>query len=114
MKYYSVLIVPLVGTLLLSGFFGSDSINQAEGHLCFFEPSAGDPFVMDIRCESGHERMLISELNQCTYCSGYNHQPSSPVINLMINPGELNTTQTLKLTNLGNGTTLVNVVNATN
>ncbi len=31
----------------------------------------------------------------------------------MINPSELNTTQTLKVTDLGNGTTLVNVVNAT-
>lgn len=114
MKYYSVLIIPLVGTLLLSGFFGSDSIKQADGHLCFWEPSAGDPFVMDVRCESGQERMLISEPKHCAYCSGHNYQPLTPVVNLMINPGELNATHTLKITSLGNGTTLVNIVNATN
>jgi hypothetical protein len=103
----------LVGILLLSGFFGSDSTKQAEAHLCFTEPEPGPSGSFTIRCESGHERMLVFEPNQCTHCSGYDHQPLSPVINLLINPGELNTTQTLKLTNLGNGTTLVNVVNAT-
>ncbi len=106
--------MPLVGILLLSGFIGPDSIKQAEAHLCFTEPSPGDDHSFTVSCESGHERMLIFGHNQCTHCSGYNDQPLPPVINLMVNPGELNTTQTLKLTNLGNGTTLVNVVNATN
>ncbi len=100
--------MPLVGILLLSGFIGPDSIKQSAAHLCFTEPSPGDSASFTINCESGHERMLIFGPS-----SGYNHQPLSSVINLMINPGELNTTQTLKLTNLGNGNTLVNVVNAT-
>jgi hypothetical protein len=40
-------------------------------------------------------------------------QSSLPVNNLLINTDNLNTTQTIKITNLGNGTTLINVVNAT-
>ncbi len=113
MKYYSVLIIPLVGILLLSGFFGPNSINQTEAHLCFTEPEAGSSTSFTIHCESGQERMLIFGPDECTHCSGYDNHRSPSVINLMIKPGELNTTQMLKVTNLGNGTTLVNVVNAT-
>jgi len=113
MKYYSVLIISLVGILLLSGFFGPNSKKQAEAHLCFTEPEAGSSTSFTVHCESGQERMLIFGPDECTHCSGYDNQQLPSVINLMINPSELNTTQTLKVTNLGNGTTLINVVNAT-
>ena len=41
-------------------------------------------------------------------------QPLPSATNLVINTDNLNFTQAIKITNLGNGTTLINVVNATN
>ncbi len=106
--------MPLVGILLLSGFIGPDSSKQAEAHLCYTVPVSGDESSFTTTCESGHERMILFGPNQCAHCSDLNPQPLPPVINLMINLSELNSTQTLKITNIGNGTTFVNVVNATN
>lgn len=41
-------------------------------------------------------------------------QPVPSTIGLVINTDNLNSTQTIKITNLGNVTTLINIVNATN
>jgi hypothetical protein len=42
-----------------------------------------------------------------------NPQPLPPVINLAISPDNLTSTQSIKISNLGNGTAIISVVNAT-
>ncbi|WP_196816836.1 hypothetical protein [Candidatus Nitrosocosmicus oleophilus] len=87
--------------------------NSVEARHCYVMHNPYPGLPDEIRCLAD-EISLSLPSDFCPECSELNPQPLPPVINLMINPSELDSTQTLKITNVGNGTTLVNVVNATN
>lgn len=88
-------------------------VNTAEAQFCYMQPNPYPNLPDEIKCLE-FDISLPLPPSFCPQCSELNPQPLPPVINLMISPGDLNSTQTLKITNIGNGTTFVNIVNATN
>jgi hypothetical protein len=87
--------------------------NMAEARHCIVHDNPYPGLPDEVECFDYPISLPIPP-NYCPECSELNPQPLPPIVNIMISPGELDSTQTLKITNVGNGTTLVNVVNATN
>ena len=88
-------------------------MNTAEARFCYTQNNPYPGLPDEIKCLEFDISMPLPPF-YCPECSELNPQPLPPVINLMISPNELNDTKTLKITNVGNGTTFINVVNATN
>ena len=114
MKYQTMSIV-IMGSILGIISLGMIAlpVNTAEARFCYVQPNPYPNLPDEIKCLE-FDISLPLQPSFCPQCSELNPQPLPPVVNLMISPGDLDSTQTLKITNIGNRTTLVNVVNATN
>lgn len=114
MKYQTITLV-IMGSILSIISMSAITLpdNMAEARLCYWQDNPYPGLPDELQCFD-HPISLPIPPSFCPECSELNPQPLPPVINLMISPSELDSTQTLKITNVGNGTTLVNVVNATN